>query len=228
MSMKFKPKICPGCNKKFIPRSGRQVLCVKCRNEKVPCVICGRKHKRGHTDENGESICQSCYRDSKEEVDCVICGKKHKRGHTDENGEPICKTCYDSIKLKELYDSLPDGKKPSVEHLDRILGSFKKREIECWNTGKSYFLDFICVVNERANGICELSDKKSSNLEVHHLNGYNWDIDGRVDPNNAICIDKAVHKAFHRIYGYGDNTMEQWLEFASNYEKRSATLDDWM
>ncbi len=103
---------------------------------------------------------------------------------------------------------------------------FIQRELDCWEQG-SYFLDFIVPVNERAGGRCELTHKKSSNLEVHHLNGYNWCTKGRVDTKNAVCIDKSVHKAFHDIYGRGNNTMEQWLEFAANYEKKPATLDDW-
>lgn len=28
-----------------------------------------------------------------------------------------------------------------------------------------------------------------------------------------ICISESVHKEFHRRYGYGDNTLEQWNEF---------------
>lgn len=32
-----------------------------------------------------------------------------------------------------------------------------------------------------------------------------------------ICISESVHKEFHRRYGYGDNTLEQWNEFIKNY-----------
>ena len=33
-----------------------------------------------------------------------------------------------------------------------------------------------------------------------------------------VCVSENVHKKFHRIYGYGDNTKEQWDEFISNYK----------
>lgn len=33
-----------------------------------------------------------------------------------------------------------------------------------------------------------------------------------------VCISENAHKEFHRKYGYGNNTQEQWLEFVSNYK----------
>lgn len=33
-----------------------------------------------------------------------------------------------------------------------------------------------------------------------------------------VCITEDVHKKFHSIYGYGDNTQEQWNDFVSNYK----------
>lgn len=32
-----------------------------------------------------------------------------------------------------------------------------------------------------------------------------------------ICITKPIHKQFHSLYGYGDNTKEQWDDFLSKY-----------
>lgn len=36
---------------------------------------------------------------------------------------------------------------------------------------------------------------------------------------NYICLTESVHKQFHSIYGYGDNTKEQWDEFVNTYYK---------
>lgn len=33
-----------------------------------------------------------------------------------------------------------------------------------------------------------------------------------------VCISESVHKNFHKQYGYGDNTLEQWNEFIKNYK----------
>lgn len=35
--------------------------------------------------------------------------------------------------------------------------------------------------------------------------------------NACVCINENIHKLFHKEYGYGDNTVEQWEEFVQNY-----------
>lgn len=32
-----------------------------------------------------------------------------------------------------------------------------------------------------------------------------------------VCINEDVHKQFHKMYGYGNNTVDQWEEFIKNY-----------
>lgn len=36
--------------------------------------------------------------------------------------------------------------------------------------------------------------------------------------NSYVCITEEIHKLFHKEYGYGDNTEEQWEEFVINYK----------
>lgn len=69
-------------------------------------------------------------------------------------------------------------------------------------------------VYERDNYICICCGyDKGHNLNAHHLNGYNWDKEHRTDVNNGVTLCKNCHDKFHNIYGYGDNTKEQFEEF---------------
>ena len=38
------------------------------------------------------------------------------------------------------------------------------------------------------------------------------------------CVTEKIHKLFHSIYGFGNNTMEQWKEFVENYNNSKYEL----
>jgi hypothetical protein len=48
------------------------------------------------------------------------------------------------------------------------------------------------------------------------LDGWNHFPEKRYDITNGVTISKEVHKDFHNIYGYGNNTEEQFAEFCKN------------
>lgn len=57
---------------------------------------------------------------------------------------------------------------------------------------------------------------KQEKLVVHHLNGYDWYIEGRTLTDNAITLCEDCHISFHSIYGKGGNTKEQFYEWFNN------------
>jgi len=79
------------------------------------------------------------------------------------------------------------------------------------------YCNFVKKVLKRDNYTCQCcSEIVGGNLEVHHLDGYNWCVEKRTDETNGITLCKQCHKNFHDIYGRGDNTKaqyEQWIGY---------------
>lgn len=82
----------------------------------------------------------------------------------------------------------------------------KGRDIEGYN-------NFVKEVYKRDDYTCKCCGEYAVKLNAHHLNGYNWDKKHRVDVNNGVTLCEECHKEFHSIYGYGDNTKEQFEEW---------------
>lgn len=75
-------------------------------------------------------------------------------------------------------------------------------------------------VFERDNYQCQCcGDDRGGNLEAHHKNCYSDFKDQRCEVDNGITLCKKCHAKFHKIYGYGHNTMEQFDEFMIKYEQ---------
>ena len=70
-------------------------------------------------------------------------------------------------------------------------------------------------VFERDNYTCQHCGKETHNNRAHHKDGYNWCIDRRHDVDNGVTLCKECHDEFHHIYGYGNNTEQQFNEWNS-------------
>ena len=69
------------------------------------------------------------------------------------------------------------------------------------------------LVFKRDNYICLKCKSHKNNLEAHHLDGWNWCVDKRYDVSNGVTLCHECHRNFHSIYGLGNNTIAQYLDW---------------
>ena len=75
---------------------------------------------------------------------------------------------------------------------------------------------------KRDNHTCQCCGYHSQKgIVSHHKNGWDNFKEQRYDDNNVVTMCIECHKLFHHIYGYGNNTEEQFNEFISDYKENT-------
>ena len=144
----------------------------------------------------------------KVDVNCDLCGKEYQETYNDYNKHNHDGKCYCRSCANKLFNSGENHSRWRQDLTD------EDREV-----GRNYpeYTQFIKRVYKRDNYTCQCCGKKPKHgLVVHHLNGYNWFIEGRIDETNAVTLCENCHSNFHYIYGYGNNTKEQYEKWIGN------------
>ena len=142
-------------------------------------------------------------------VECDECHKKYELAYYNYNnrnhcGKIYCNDCAHKVLLSgENHHNWNSNKTDKERKIKRHYAEYT---------------EFVKKVLARDNYTCVITGKtsKETELEVHHLNSYDWYIEGRTDITNAITISKDLHRAFHTKYGHGKNTKQQFIEFIGN------------
>ncbi len=125
----------------------------------------------------------------------------------------VCGNTWESTYHNLYYHGCPECKRRKL-----INTSLTKEEREI---GRNYpeYRKFVIAVLKRDNYTCQLTGYKGDDIAVHHIDGYNWCKEKRTDVSNGIVLNADIHRKFHSIYGYGDNTKEQFEEFCKQFKK---------
>lgn len=140
----------------------------------------------------------------KVEICCDACQQRkivtyNRYSHHNHDGKTFCVHCYAKI-FRSGENSLK-------------WNPYKTKEERENSRNNPEYLKFVQRVLARDRQICYRCGKKHKDVDVHHLNGYNWCIDGRLDDLNAVILCANCHSNFHLIYGKGNNTKEQFEEW---------------
>lgn len=74
-------------------------------------------------------------------------------------------------------------------------------------------LVFRMSVFKRDDFTCKICGQRNGNHAAHHLNGWSNFPEERFDVNNGVTLCEPCHLDFHKKYGYGNNTKQQFIEF---------------
>lgn len=179
-------------------------ICCDCGDEKKM-----RRVKAGERCLSCSSAYNSTSRKDISKTTCPKCGK-HKS-----YSAKTCQACVDmSGENNPMYG------KPS--HFSE-LNLFRSPE-EHWNW-KSGISEGRCskmiswAKKVKADAVCDccgFTDERA--LDAHHLEGYDTFPLLRYEVSNGVCLCKNCHTIFHKTYGFGNNTKEQYLAFKESYK----------
>ena len=137
---------------------------------------------------------------------CDNCGKITENAYVDYikhnyNGKTYCNNCSSTVFISGENNYKWNNKKTR-----------EQRIIDRGNVGYHYFK---LSVLKRDNYTCIICGKKHKDLVVHHLDSYDWCEEKRQDISNGVTLCEICHKNFHSIYGNGNNTKEQFIEWSN-------------
>ena len=166
------------------------------------CELCGKIEKmKYHEAIKHKKYCAKCYRSK------ILIGKNNPKYK--EISHNYCIDCGKEItpfknytRCKKCFGKYNSGKNHYRWIEERSLKKKRNGNMQRWSL----------KIKEKFKHTCVICNSKT-NIVAHHLDGVSTDPNKMYDENNGICLCEECHKKFHKEYGYGNNTKEQFEEF---------------
>ena len=137
---------------------------------------------------------------------CMVCDSETKSSPTvskDVKGYGCESCCQPKSENHYRYD-------PNIS--DETRGEWDKKhmtaKVRAWSKKVKELADFTCDCCKVRGGVV---------LHSHHLNSWIDNKEQRYDLDNGVCLCVECHYDFHRKFGQGYNTKQQYLEFKEVY-----------
>lgn len=184
--------ICENCGKELIKNSDTY-------NSKAKHHFCSRKcageFNSKQSKQNTVTLtCSQCGQEFTrrksifKEAEHYFCSQKCRTEYTREHNKKYCTKCNKPIPKSRKYDLCP-------ECLIEERHNEKYIKFNCAYCGKHF----------------------NKGLNAHHLNSKDWDKDNMYNVDNGVPLCNECHQDYHMLYGYGNNTEEQFLEWYNEY-----------
>jgi 5-methylcytosine-specific restriction endonuclease McrA len=201
-----------GRNKRFCSNSCRRIWWQNNTDKKnkiesaiynLTCKQCGNTFKSygNKKQQCCSKICSGLYsRKKKASAICPICNKSFMQKRKNQR---FCSSKCSAESFR-TYNPKMRGK----EH----IRDFYYRE---WRTSVFARDEYKCKsCNEIGNG----------NLRAHHLEGWTNNLELRYEIKNGVTLCKKCHDRFHKKYGYGENTANQFEKFINEISLEAASV----
>lgn len=192
----------------------RESHCKQCKEEKrsrrykSTCEFCGLEFTSGVKNQRFcSNKCRGKSRDNKVKYNCEICGAECEESeqHYLKSKHHFC-----GVECSHIWQSINWAGENSPLWNPNLTQQERER---CRISSKEYD-EWRLEVYKRDKYTCQCcKQSKSGHLNAHHLNGYNWDKENRYNTNNGVTLCEDCHKEFHKLYGKGNNTKEQFEEY---------------
>lgn len=239
-------KKCPVCNKIFIASRKDQIYCSnECKAKsmqdriKCKCDFCGKQfqRKRSQVIKNKRHYCSiQCKKAdlqwNEQQQNLLI--QNFDDMTYQELSTLFQRWDYDSIKRKAQVLGLTSNKQNRLQYIQLaeylrrkispIVQRYKKdKKYTCELTGIQgnivfHHITSFNILLKRAFQESGLSHKESIDQYSQQQLDKLTDIFIRIHQQKKqyIVINQNIHRKFHGIYGYGNNTIDQWNEFVKN------------
>lgn len=172
------------------------------------------------------SYCKDCEKEkdnNRYDHICEECGREYKSGI---KKSKICKKCHNKVigkigsKALEKKNKNQEGPKNhmyGVRRFGKDGSNYKPEKTDEERMQERIipgYKDWRISVYERDSYKCQIcGDGRGGNLIAHHLDGYHWCREKRLDTGNGVTLCDDCHREFHRQYGNQRNTKKQYELF---------------